>query len=140
MWLFSSEGFISVVAHTEKPDTLLVRARDEGSLLSLQGATGATLTHTPIADYPYRIEVLREAYAAWVLEEISRLTYTNYKSHMVQTRGHQFTEALHQVWATMHAIESPRVTQEDREKAARWYPNQTWTDEDIEMLKGLGHI
>ena len=53
MWLFSSEGFISVVAHTGKPDTLLVRARDESSLLSLQGATGATLTHTPFADYPY---------------------------------------------------------------------------------------
>ena len=52
MWLFSSEGFISVVAHTGKPDTLLVRARDEGSLLSLQGATGATLTHTPIAELP----------------------------------------------------------------------------------------
>jgi len=139
MWLFSSEGFISVVAHTEKPDTLLVRARDEGSLLSLQGVTGATLMHTPIADYPYRIEVLREAYAAWVLEEISRLTYSNYKSHMCSARP-ELGDALHEVWAAMHAIETPRVTQEDREKAARRYPNQTWTDEDIEMLKGMGHI
>jgi len=139
MWLFSSEGFISVVAQTGKPDTLLVRARDEGSLLSLQGVTGATLKHTPIADYPYRIEVPREAYAAWVLEEISRLTYSNYKSHMWSARP-ELGDALHQVWATMHAIESPRVTQEDRDKAARWYPNQTWADEDIEMLKGMGHI
>jgi hypothetical protein len=139
MWLFTTQGFISVVAHTGKPDTLLVRARDESSLLSLQGATGATLTHTPFADYPYRIEVLREAYAAWVLEEISRLTYSNYKSHMCSARP-ELGDALHEVWAAMHAIETPRVTQEDREKAARRYPNQTWTDEDIEMLKGMGHI
>ena len=139
MWLFSSEGFISVVAHTGKPDTLLVRARDEGSILSLQGATGATLTHTPIADYPYRIEVLREAYAAWVLEEISRLTYSNYKSHMWSTRP-ELGDALHEVWAAMHAVEAPRVTQEDRERAAKWYPNQTWTDGQIEMLKGMGHL
>ena len=139
MWLFTTQGFISVVAHTGKPDTLLVRARDEGSLLSLQEATGATLTHTPIADYPYRIEVLREAYGAWVLEEISRLTYSNYKSHMCSARP-ELGDALHEVWAAMHAIETPRVTQEDREKAARRYPNQTWTDEDIEMLKGMGHI
>jgi len=139
MWLFSSEGFISVVAHTGKPDTLLVRARDEGSLLSLQGVAGATLKHTPIADYPYRIEVLREACAAWVLEEISRLTYSNYKSHMWSARP-ELGDALHEVWAAMHAIETPRVTQEDRETAAKWYPNQTWTDEDIEMLKGMGNI
>ena len=139
MWLFTTQGFISVVAHTGKPDTLLVRARDESSLLSLQGATGATLTHTPFADYPYRIEVLREAYAAWVLEEISRLTYSNYKSHMCSARP-ELGDALHEVWAAMHAIETPRVTQEDRERAAKWYPNQTWTDEDIEMLKGMGHL
>ena len=139
MWLFTTQGFISVVAHTGKPDTLLVRARDESSLLSLQGATGATLTHTPFADYPYRIEVLREAYAAWVLEEISRLTYSNYKSHMWSARP-ELGDALQEVWAAMHAIESPRVTQADRDRAAKAYPNQTWTDEDIEMLKGMGHI
>ena len=75
----------------------------------------------------------------WVLEEISRLTYSNYKSHMCSARP-ELGDALHEVWAAMHAIETPRVTQEDREKAARRYPNQTWTDEDIEMLKGMGHI
>jgi hypothetical protein len=40
----------------------------------------------------------------------------------------------------MHAVERPRITQDDRESAAKAYPNQTWTDEDIEMLKGMGHI
>jgi len=55
MWIFSRSGFISVVAHTGKPDTLLVRARDEGSLLSLQGVTGATLKHTPIATTPIEL-------------------------------------------------------------------------------------
>jgi hypothetical protein len=95
---------------------------------------------TPTNDYPFRIHVGRDVFAEWLLEQVSSLNYTNYKSQMVQTRGHQFTEALHQVWATMHAIKSPRVTQEDRERAARWYPNQTWTDEDIEMLKGMGHL
>jgi hypothetical protein len=40
----------------------------------------------------------------------------------------------------MHAIETPRVTEADREKAARWYPNQTFTDADLDMLKGTGHL
>ncbi len=139
MWLFTSEGFVSVVAHNEKPDTLLVRARDEGSLLSLVEATGATLRHTPSNDYPYRLEALREAFSAWVADQITELDYTNYKAHMGSARP-EFGDALHDVWAAMHAVEETRVTQEDRDRAVKIYPNQKWTDADIKMLKGLGHI
>ncbi len=138
MWIFS-DGFISVVAHHEKPDTLLVRARDEGSLLSLVEATGATLRHTPSNDYPYRIEVLRDAFSAWVVDQITQLDYTNYKAHMCSARP-EFGDALHDVWVAMHAVEEPRVTQEDRDRAAKIYPNQKLTDADMEMLKGMGHI
>lgn len=139
MWIFHSGGFISVVAHNEKPDTLLVRARDEGSLLSLVEATGATLRHTPHADYPCRIELAKRAFIEWFAEEVSILDYTNYKAHMWTERP-DFSAALHEVWATMQSVEEPRVTQEDRDRAAKIYPNQKWTDEDIEMLKALGHI
>ena len=32
------------------------------------------------------------------------------------------------------------VTQEDRDKAKMGYPNQTFSDTDLEMLKALGHL
>jgi hypothetical protein len=32
------------------------------------------------------------------------------------------------------------VTQEDRDKAKKGYPNQTFSDEEIEMMKALGHL
>jgi hypothetical protein len=32
------------------------------------------------------------------------------------------------------------VTQEDRDKAKKGYPNQTFSDKDLEMLKALGHL
>ena len=139
MWTFFSGGFISIVQHSERPDTLIVRARDEDSLLSLVEATGATLRHTPKNDYPIRLQVSRGALAAWVSGEISNLNYTNYKAHMGSARP-EFADSLGIVWATMHGVEEPRVTEEDRERAANLYPNQKWTDGDIEMLKGLGHI
>ena len=140
MWLFTSEGFVSVVAHSEKPDTLLVRARDEDSLLSLVEATGATLRHTPSNDYPYRIEALREAFSAWVADQVFNLDYTNYKAHMWSLRP-EFGDALHDVWVAMHQVTPNRVTQEDRDKMAKLYPHQgEWTDEEIEMAKALGHI
>ena len=139
MWLFTSEGFVSVVAHSEKPDSLLVRARDEDSLLSLVEATGATLRHTPNNDYPYRIEVLRTAYSVWVANQILELDYTNYKAHMWSERP-EFGDALHDVWVAMHQVTPDRVAEADRQRAKEWFPNQDWTDEEIEMAKGLGHL
>jgi hypothetical protein len=32
------------------------------------------------------------------------------------------------------------VTQEDRDLVAKIYPNQNWTDDEIEMIKALGHL
>ena len=139
MWLFTSEGFISVVAHSEKPDTLLVRARDEDSLLSLVEATGATLRQTPNNDYPYRIEVLREAFSAWLADQVLNLDWTNYKAHMWSERP-EFGDALHDVWVAMHQVTPNSLTEADRQKAKELYPNQTWTDEEIEMAKALGHL
>ena len=139
MWLFTSEGFVSVVAHNEKPDTLLVRARDEDSLLSLVEATGATLRHTPNNDYPYRIEALREAFSAWLAEQASNISYSNYKSEMWSQRP-EFGDALHDVWVAMHQVTPNRVTEADRQRAEELYPNQNWTDEEIEMTKALGHL
>ena len=139
MWLFTSEGFISVVAHSEKPNLLLVRGRDEGSLLSLVEATGATLRHTPSNDYPYRIEVLRTAYSAWLVDQMSNLDYTNYKAHMWSQRP-EFGDALHDVWVAMHQVTTNRVTDADRQRAKELYPHQAWTDHEIEMAKALGHL
>lgn len=139
MWLFTSEGFVSVVAHTEKPDTLLVRGRDEDSLLSLVGATGATLRQTPSNDYPYRIEVLREAFSAWLADQVFNLDYTNYKAHMWSERP-EFGDALHDVWVAMHQVTSNRVTDADRQRAKELYPSQEMTDGDIEIAKALGHL
>lgn len=139
MWLFTSEGFVSVVAHSEKPETLLVRARDEDSLLSLVEATGATLRHTPSNDYPYRIEVLRTAYSAWLNDQVSNLDYSNYKAAMGLSRP-DFHSALADVWVAMHQVTPNRVTEADRQRAKELYPNQEMTDGDIEMAKALGHL
>ena len=139
MWMFTTQGFVSVVAHSEIPDTLLVRARDRDSLLSLVEATGATLKHTSSNDYPYRIEVLRAAYGAWLVDQVSNLDYTNYKAHMWSERP-EFGDALHDVWVAMHQVTPNRVKCADRQRAKQWYPNQAWTDEEIEMAKVLGHL
>ena len=139
MWTFFSGGFISIVQHSEKPDTLIVRARDEDSLLSLVEATGATLKHTPSNDYPYRIGVLRRAFSSWLADQVSNLDYSNYKAAMGLSRP-DFHSALADVWVAMHQVTPNRVTEADRQRAMELYPNQSWSDHEIEMAKALGHL
>jgi len=44
------------------------------------------------------------------------------------------------VWVAMHQVTPNRVTEADRQRAKELYPNQEWTDHEIEMAKALGHL
>ena len=77
MWLFTTSGFVSAVY---KDGALQVRARDRKSLQPLATATGATVVATPLADYPYRISVTNEQYAAWVNQQALSIDYKNFNS------------------------------------------------------------
>lgn len=104
MWLFTETGFVSVVQNFEEKGRLVTRARDEKSLEGLSEAAGTPIVSTPGRDYPFRVFIDRETFSAWVTNQIDALDYTNYKSRMWQTRGVQFAESLHEVWAAMHGV------------------------------------
>ena len=139
MWLFTIEGFVSVVAHYEKPETLVVRARDEVSLIGLQEATGATLLATPKADYAFRLEVPKGEFLGWISSQVQAIDYPNFKAKMWEARP-EMDGVLHDVWAATNRFGKELVTDEDREIAKRLYPNNTFDDEDIRMMKGLGYL
>lgn len=139
MWLFTESGFLSAVRNSENPDVLIVRARDEESLRGLSEAAQTQIMATPEHDYPFRTMVSKDLFAEWVLEQVSNLDYMNYKAHMWSQRP-EFGDALHDVWVAMHQVTPNRVTEADRQRAEELYPNQTWTDHEIEMAKALGHL
>ena len=107
MWLFTETGFLSAVRHSENPDALIVRARDEESLRGLSEAAQTQIMATPEHDYPFRTMVSKDLFAEWVLEQVSNLDYTNYKAHMWSERP-EFGDALHDVWVAMHQV-TPRL-------------------------------
>jgi len=139
MWVFTETGFLSAVRHSENPDALIVRARDEESLRGLSKAAQTQIMATPEHDYPFRTMVSKDLFAEWVLEQVSDLDYTNYKGHMWSQRP-EFGDALHDVWVAMHQVTPSRVTEADRQRAKELYPSQEMTDGDIEMAKALGHL
>ena len=103
MWIFTTEGFVSVV---EKPgeSELTVRARDRRSLDALSAAAGASVIETPMADYPYRVIVSREVLSTWLLDYVARLGYANFKSAVSRSRGWDYAHALSAVWSDMHQV------------------------------------
>jgi hypothetical protein len=110
MWIFTNYGFVSAVAHSEKAGVLLVRAREPGVLEKLceRHAIPAKVETTPCADYLYRMEFGRKAFAAVVSDEITRIDYPNFKSS-VRAAQPANTSRLHaalmDVWCVMRGLQ-----------------------------------
>lgn len=116
MWITTTFGFFSVVAHRDDANTLCVRARARADLIKLIAAIGQPhppIVHTPDADYPYRILVKRATLAVVIAETIGAINYPNFKTacaqnhateHDIVTREKR-NGALHDVWYAMHGFE-----------------------------------
>ena len=116
MWLFTTFGFFSVVAHASKPDHLLVRARSLDDIARLRTRVTETWpTHpeskpdifeTIDADYPYRMTVLRTLFADAVADELRSMTATNFK-HAVAEQDPARARLYTRVWWEMKAGMNP---------------------------------
>jgi len=100
MWIFTNQGFISAVAHRDKPDYLLVRARRREHLEAI--FPGYEISQTEQADYRYRILVSREHFAQAVAEEARAIDYPNFKNSIAD---HEYHDACSGVWSVMHRLQ-----------------------------------
>lgn len=103
MWLFTTSGFVSVVACDA--DNVMIRARDKKSLKHFTQKTKDVILHTPTADYPYRIIIARQRLATLLFEEGNAIDYPNFKSEVAVHRGGDFAHVLMKVWSAMHDVE-----------------------------------
>lgn len=111
MWVFFTEGFVSIVAHRDKPVTMLVRARAREHLeafvrASVQACWVAEvdIQHTPDADYEWRCEM----FAYVVSSTVGHLAAMVDKDHVTNFKAHNkvsdpaWRDALHDVWGVCH--------------------------------------
>lgn len=119
MWIFLPNAMLSIVAHRDKPDTLLVRARFKGDIERV--FHGALVTRTPRADYLYRAEIRREEVAAVLAGAARAMAYANVKD-AIPAGDHRRSRAMHDVWQAMfdaqHAAE-PFARMDAREPVER---------------------
>jgi hypothetical protein len=100
MWIFTTDGFISVVAHRERPEQLLVRARRSEHIRSV--FHDVEIECTPHADYRYRSVVPRALFLGRMLGALACIDYDNFKAAIPDADYH---DAATEVWGTMHKLQ-----------------------------------
>lgn len=106
MWLMTSQGFYSVVAHAEDASRVLVRARTQGDLLALRNQIPALDPwEDPSADYRWRAEVRREDWHAAASELAATIDYGNFKSEVARRQGSRRAALYERVWSTLRALQ-----------------------------------
>ena len=97
MWIFSQDGFYSIV---KKGDVFHVRARRERDLVNV----GLTATKSYAgSDYPWRAILPNRLELQKLMEKLGNsVNYPNFKAH-VETRDDQNDRvpAYHKIWAIM---------------------------------------
>ena len=104
MWVFTTSGFVSAV-RSPNDRTIIVRSRDKASLAPIANRFSTEVIKTPVADYPYRVEVTQDDFAEWVREQAELINYPNFKSEVAIHRGQAFSKTLSKVWSVMHEVE-----------------------------------
>ena len=91
MWIALTEGWLSIVAHRDKPDHLLVRARNPKHI---RRTFGERVMYTDAdADYPFRADVPRGAVIDFLIRRLeSKATIDDGPYH----------NAALDVWRTMY--------------------------------------
>ena len=95
-WLFTTQGFYSVVACKIDHNYLYVRSRVKGDVEKL--FLEADVWETHMRDYRYRARLPRKRVIAAIADEISSISYHNYKSAV---EDHRRLSAYTWIWSIM---------------------------------------
>lgn len=142
MWLTTTRGFYSIVAHRDAPDMVLVRGRKRAHLEALQELCEYPLPDVsvdPKADYPFRMTVPKAVIARLAYEFVMDIDYPNFKTAAAK-RDRQATDVYHSVWSTLLKLEATETIPQRRNPYA-WTPAEgplpfdedDWGDVDFDF-------
>lgn len=111
MWIFLNDAMLSIVAHRECKETLLVRARLRGDIEAV--FPDVEVWEDRSADYRWRAHVPREDVSRALFERVFKIDYPNFKGSVRDSERHDW---YLRVWA-----EGDRVQANERSSEA-WRP------------------
>lgn len=114
MWIMTTGGFLSIVKKPEDTKTpyLTVRARARRDLETFtkfckrETMVNYKIEETPKADYRFRCRVPDLLVAQYLFSEARIIDYSNFKSEVHTTMGHDRAEIYANVWHALYHIQS----------------------------------
>ncbi len=94
MWIGFTEGWLSIVEHKDRPEMLLVRAREESHITNLW--MDAEIIVIPWADYRFRAEISRDDVADVIASQLLNIQYHDFKSSVKERK---LNKAYHKIWS-----------------------------------------
>lgn len=125
MWIFTRDGFFSIVQHKDWPDYLVVRAREREDIQSAFGPDD--IVESDESDYRFRVTLPRALVTDYLSKTIAELDYTSVKDNI--TKGEEDRHRmLYQVWDNHFRFQQDRYPTGDRfyDEESDWY-DLTWT-------------
>jgi hypothetical protein len=98
MWIFSSQGFLSIVKHTDKPNILVVRSRFRGHIEKI--FPNAHVDEDANRDYRFRVELPVEVVSKTISRMVSQIDYPNFKNSL-GLDDEKYLESCVQVYETL---------------------------------------
>lgn len=106
MWLFTTDGFFSAVAHRDDPGTVIVRSRVRDDAERLVDSVGlGDVIETPDRDYRFRVHLPRGRWARYVATAAEAIDYPNFKAAVAARQGADRAHAYADVWSVMFALQ-----------------------------------
>jgi len=111
MWIFTTDGFFSIVKSDQcGDDELAVRARVHKDLERFLDQTGfqADILEFPQGDYHYMVLAPADVVAAYLADEVKAVDYPNFKDACQRIAGgpaRARAHALHSVWSAMMGLQ-----------------------------------
>ena len=107
MWIFTTDGFYSVVQDGFcKPDEVVVRARIRQDLENILDnfEPEVEIIEIQAADYRYRMIVPKQLWARYLMNSVKKINYSNFKNQLDHgdDKRHQ---AYFRCWAAMNQFQ-----------------------------------
>lgn len=117
MWLATTRGFYSIVAHRDDESKLLVRSRVEGDLLALRELIPTLeIASDDSADYRWRATIDRASFLGALVSFAADLDYPNFKAAVGKRQGPNREALYGRVWATLLDLEEVSARDELRDR------------------------
>lgn len=106
MWIVTTQGFLSAVAHRDEPDSVIVRARTREDIEALRRQIpDIEPFEDAAADYRHRAVVSRAEWVSAVAQLASEIEYDNFKSEVARCQGPERASLYGRVWAVLRTLQ-----------------------------------